>query len=137
MAGGFRELGAWRFGMELAVLVFDLTEKPREERTSETEEADDALRLAALEVPQRIAAGAADGRPRPWLQCLELARRGLDRLGGGAKLRWAAATQDPRLTSLVARVRSELDALQEASWRHASEAAAANVEVEPGLEEAA
>ena len=127
MAGGFRELGAWRFGMELAVLVFDL---PGEQ----ADEAGDALRLAALEVPQRIAAGATDGRPKPWLRCLELAQRALDRLEVEAKRRWPA--QDPRLTELMARVRSELDDLEEVSLRRAS-GAAASVEAELGLEEAA
>ena len=56
--GSFRELGAWRGGMELVVLVFDLTAG---------REAGDALRLAALEIPRRIASGAMDGPPKSGL----------------------------------------------------------------------
>ncbi|HEY8211404.1 MAG TPA: hypothetical protein VIG99_28165 [Myxococcaceae bacterium] len=130
-AGGFRELGAWRFGMELAVLVFDLTAQQGERR----DEGDDALRLAALEVPQRIAAGATDGRPRAWLRYLELAYQALDRLEAEAKRRWMV--RDLQFVELVTRVRNELDALEEASRQRASAAASSgDVELEL-LEEAA
>lgn len=102
--GGFRELEAWRYGMELAVRVFDLT--------AEEAVAGEALRSAALEVPQQIASGAMDGRPKSWARCLALAQGALDRLEAEARELWAAP--DARMLELVAEVRQALDALEAA-----------------------
>ncbi|HYV47058.1 MAG TPA: hypothetical protein VFA20_19505 [Myxococcaceae bacterium] len=116
--GGFRELEAWRYGMELAVRVFDVTA-----------EEEDALRPAALEIPQRIAAGWMDGRPKIWARCVALAQGALDRLEAEARRLWAAP--DVRLLELVACARRALDALEAAPMRVLEPAAAVDsVEVE-------
>ena len=116
--GGFRELGAWRYGTELAVRVFDVT--------GEDEAAADALRQAALEVPQRIAAGWMDGRPKTWARCVAVTQGALDRLEAEARRLWAAP--DERLLELVASARRELEALEAAPVRALEPAAAAAVE---------
>ena len=97
--GGFRELGAWRYGMELAVRVFDATE----------EVAGEAIRSAALEIPQRIATGWMDGRPKIWARCVAMAQGALERLEAEARQLWAAP--DARLLELAEEVRRTLDAL--------------------------
>ena len=111
MERNFKHLEAWRSGMSLVGLVFDLTAKLQREGGGE--EAGDALRLAALEVAQRIAAGAAAGRPGEWLQCLALARAALDRLEEEAS--GIRAFPAHRLAGPAVRVRRELLALQGAA----------------------
>jgi len=118
--GGFRELGAWRYGMELAVRVFDVT--------AEDEAAADALRQAALEIPQRIAAGWMDGRPKIWARCAAVTQGALDRLEAEARRLWAAP--DERLLELVASARRELEALEAAPVRVLEPAAVEAVEIE-------
>lgn len=117
--GGFRELGAWRYGMELAVRVFDVT--------AEEAVAGDAVRSAALEIPRQIASGAMDGRPKAWARCLALAQGALDRLEAEARQLWAAP--DARMLELAAEVRRALGALEAAPPGAESPSSPAAIEV--------
>lgn len=126
MERSFRELRAWRVGMELAVLAFDVAaELP-------AEEAGDPLRLAALEVPQRLAAGAMDGRPRQWLRSLVMAGESLGGLevevGASLELRQISRDHGRRLQGLIGEMRAELAALRDAAEAELQAAMAAERE---------
>jgi hypothetical protein len=135
MGRSFRELRAWRVGMELAVLVFDVTaELP-------AEDAGDSLRLAALEVPQRIAAGAMDGRVRPWVQGLALSVSALGELEAEAnallELRQIPREEGARMKDLIGQLRVELVALRKAAGEELEAARASELGVDGSVQVAA
>ncbi len=67
----FRNLKTWQLGMELAKMIYDLTEKfPNTEKFSLTNQ----LQRAAVSIPSNIAEGNARGHTKEYLQFLFQAR---------------------------------------------------------------
>ncbi|MCC6943181.1 MAG: four helix bundle protein [Thermomicrobiales bacterium] len=70
----FTDLRVWRDGIDLAVLIYKLTESfPKDELTSQ-------LRRAAVSVPSNIAEGNARNRTGDYLRFLSMARGSLSEM---------------------------------------------------------